>query len=119
MFLIDAALVIFHNSPPRVVVSELKMDLACPESCFQAESAIDCRLELEYWSGTQFWENRLSIVSVVRQICQKELDDDLIGEFSRLGTLNLFTMVQGKAPGAHEIAYFSMQRLTWLQQFTP
>ncbi|KAJ5350412.1 hypothetical protein N7541_008139 [Penicillium brevicompactum] len=94
VFLIDAALVIFHNSPPRVVVSELKMNVACPEACFQAESAAECQLHLEEWKKTQFWKNGLSIVSVVRQICQNDFEDELAREFSQLGTLNLFTIVQ-------------------------
>ncbi|KAJ6070251.1 hypothetical protein N7467_011570 [Penicillium canescens] len=94
VFLIDAALVIFHNSPPRLMVSELKMDVSCPEACFQAESATECMSRFEQWTETRFWRNRLSIVSVVRQICQAEIDEDLVQEFSKIGTLNLFTMVQ-------------------------
>jgi hypothetical protein len=95
IFLIDAALTILHNSPPRMVVSELKMDVACPESCFQAESAQDCFKELRAWAQTRFWKNRISVVSVVRRVCQKTIDDDLVLEYSYLGTFNLFTMVQG------------------------
>jgi hypothetical protein len=94
VFLIDAALVIFHNSPPRLMVSELKMDVSCPEACFQAESATECLSHWEQWTETRFWRNRLSIVSVVRQICQAEINEDLVQEFSKIGTLNLFTMVQ-------------------------
>lgn len=96
IFLIDAALTILHNSPPRMVVSELKMDVACPESCFQAESAQDCIKEVRAWAQTRFWKNRISVVSVVRRVCQKTIDDDLVQEYSHLGTLNLFTMVQGR-----------------------
>ncbi|KAJ5874784.1 uncharacterized protein N7529_003214 [Penicillium soppii] len=94
VFLIDAALVIFHNSPPRVVVSELKMDVSCPEACFQAESATECLLQLEEWTKTRFWRNRSSMVSVVRRICQNQIDEEMVREFSQLGTLNLFTVVQ-------------------------
>ncbi|KAJ5089197.1 hypothetical protein N7532_007881 [Penicillium argentinense] len=94
VFLIDAALTIFHNSPPRMVVPELKMDVACPEACFQAESAGECMRQLKFWAKTRFWKHRLSIVSVVRRICQSAIDESLVQEFSQLGTLNLFTMVQ-------------------------
>ncbi|KAJ5303989.1 uncharacterized protein N7443_003649 [Penicillium atrosanguineum] len=93
-FLIDAALTIFHNSPPRIVVSELRMDVACPEACFQADTAEECLPILRVWSGTRFWKKRLSVVSVVRRICQGPIDDALVQEFSTLGTLNLFTLVQ-------------------------
>ena len=96
VFLIDAALTIFHDSPPRTLVSELKMDVACPEACFQAESAEECLGSLRVWAGTRFWKNRLSIVSAVRRICQSPIEDSLAQELSQLGTLNLFTMVQGE-----------------------
>jgi hypothetical protein len=36
IFLLDTVFVIFNNLPPRMVINELKMDLVCPESCFQA-----------------------------------------------------------------------------------
>lgn len=96
VFLIDAALTIFHNAPPRTLVSELKMDVACPEACFQAETAEECLGGLRAWASTRFWRNRLSIISVVRRICQSPIEEALIQELSQLGTLNLFTMVQGK-----------------------
>ncbi|KAJ5664999.1 uncharacterized protein N7477_007447 [Penicillium maclennaniae] len=93
-FLIDAALTILHNSPPRIVVSELRMDVACPEACFQAETAEECLQILRVWSSTRFWKKRPSVVSVVRRICQGPIDETLVQEFSILGTLNLFTLVQ-------------------------
>lgn len=71
------------------------MDVACPEACFQAETAEECLASLRVWSGTRFWKKRLSVVSVVRRICQGPIDETLVQEFSNLGTLNLFTMVQG------------------------
>jgi hypothetical protein len=52
-------------------------------------------MHLEEWTKSRFWRNRMSIVSVVRRICQDQIDDQLVREFSQLGTLNLFTMVQG------------------------
>lgn len=95
IFLIDSALTILHNSPPRMVVSELKMDVASPESCFQSESAEECQENLRVWARTRFWKNRISVVSVVRRVCQNSIDDDLVLEYSHLGTMNLFTIVQG------------------------
>lgn len=94
VFLIDAALTILHNSPPRMVVPELKMEVATPESCFQAESASECMEQLRNWAQSRFWKNRLSVVSVVRRICQSPIEESLIQDFACLGTLNLFTTVQ-------------------------
>ena len=94
VFLFDAALTIFHNSPPRMVVSELKMDLACPEACFQAESAEECSERLAESEGSMVWSERLSVSNMLRKICQRDLDDWQVHELASMGTLNLFTTVQ-------------------------
>ena len=77
-----------------MVVSELKMDMACSEACFQAESAEECLFELLSWNNSVFWQKELSVAAVVRQMCQGELSEELTLEFSQMGTLNLFTTVQ-------------------------
>jgi len=98
VFLFDAALTIFHNSPPRMVVSELRMDMACPEASFQAESAEECLFELRKWSSSVFWRERLSVASVVRRMCQPQpqaqTSEEPVQGFSQMGTLSLFTTVQ-------------------------
>ncbi|KAL3480445.1 hypothetical protein BJX99DRAFT_244215 [Aspergillus californicus] len=94
VFLFDVALTVFHNSPPRMVVSELKIEMACSEACFQAGSAEECFNELKKWESTMFWRQRLSIVAVVKRICQNELTSLSIDEYSQMGSLNLFTIVQ-------------------------
>ncbi|KAL4913864.1 hypothetical protein BDW62DRAFT_156482 [Aspergillus aurantiobrunneus] len=94
VFLFDAAFTIFHNSPPRMVVSELKIEMACSEACFQAESAEECFAALKQWETTIFWHRHLSIVAVVKNICQKELTAESVDEYSKMGSLNLFTAVQ-------------------------
>lgn len=77
-----------------MVVSELKMDMACPEPCFQAESAEECLVELRQWSSSVFWREQLSVASVVRRICQCGLSEQSIFQLAQMGTLNLFTTVQ-------------------------
>jgi hypothetical protein len=77
-----------------MVISELKMEMACPEASFQAESAEECFVVLENWKQTVFWTRHLSIVAVVKSLCQKELTAETIEEYSKMGTLNLFTAVQ-------------------------
>uniref|UniRef100_A0A093VGT3 Zinc-type alcohol dehydrogenase-like protein n=1 Tax=Talaromyces marneffei PM1 TaxID=1077442 RepID=A0A093VGT3_TALMA len=42
VFLMDTAFVTFNNLPPRMVVKEMKMHVAAPESCFQASTADQC-----------------------------------------------------------------------------
>ncbi|KAJ5637209.1 hypothetical protein N7490_007088 [Penicillium lividum] len=115
VFLIDVALIVLHNSPPRMLISELRMDVACPEACFQAESAAECLGSLRVWAGTRFWKKRLSIVSVVRRICQSPLKDGLVQEFSQLGTLNLFTVVQA----IHSLMFHLHNSLVFESTLTP
>ncbi|KPI40268.1 uncharacterized protein AB675_7445 [Cyphellophora attinorum] len=47
VFLIDTAYTLFNNSPPRMVISEMKVSPACPEVCFQAETAESCLQALQ------------------------------------------------------------------------
>ncbi|KAJ6166578.1 hypothetical protein N7470_002025 [Penicillium chermesinum] len=46
-FLLDTAFVIFHNLPPRMVIREMRMHMAVPESCFQAMTANECHQNLQ------------------------------------------------------------------------
>ncbi|GFG07768.1 hypothetical protein IFM61392_05026 [Aspergillus lentulus] len=115
VFLIDAAMAIFHHTPPRMVVSELKMDMACPESCFQADTAAECFYALREWEGSIFWSERLSVPGVLRRICQGQLDDHSVLEFSKMGTLNLFTTVQA----LHSLTFHLQNSLVFESTLAP
>ncbi|GIK00364.1 hypothetical protein Aspvir_004387 [Aspergillus viridinutans] len=115
VFLIDAAMAIFHHTPPRMVVSELKMDMACPEACFQADTATECFYALREWEGSIFWSERLSVAGVVRRICQGELGDRSVLEFSKMGTLNLFTTVQA----LHSMTFYLQNSLVFESTLAP
>ncbi|RDW74283.1 transcription factor domain-containing protein [Aspergillus mulundensis] len=94
IFLFDAALTIFHNSPPRMVVSELRMEVTCPEPCFQAQSAEECFAAIKKWEATAFWRHHMSIAALVKAICQAELEPKVVEAYADMGALNLFTAVQ-------------------------
>ncbi|KAE8368572.1 hypothetical protein BDV27DRAFT_40370 [Aspergillus caelatus] len=115
VFCIDSAITMLHNSPPRMVVSELKMDIACPEECFQAGSATECFTALSAWKDSIFWRERLSMSSVVKWICQRSLDDHLVHEFSRMGTLNMCTLVLS----LHSLIFSLQNSLIFESTFTP
>ncbi|PLB53628.1 hypothetical protein P170DRAFT_396143 [Aspergillus steynii IBT 23096] len=115
VFLFDAALTIFHNSPPRMVVSELKMSLACPEACFQAESAEECSTLLAEWEGSIFWGKRLSVSAMLRKICQRDLDEWQVYELAKMGTLNLFTTVQS----LHSLTFHLQNSLVFESSLEP
>ncbi|KAF4256119.1 hypothetical protein CNMCM8812_007317 [Aspergillus fumigatus] len=115
VFLIDAAMAIFHHAPPRMVVSELNMDMACPEACFQADTATECFRTLREWERSIFWSERLSVAGVVRRICQRQLDDHSVLEFSKMGTLNLFTTVQA----LHSLTFHLQNSLVFESTLAP
>lgn len=72
------------------------MSLACPEACFQAESAEACSALLAGWTGSIFWSKKLSVSAMLRKICQSDLDEMQVQDLACMGTLNLFTTVQCK-----------------------
>jgi hypothetical protein len=88
--LLDTAFTIFNNFPPRIAITELKMNLACPEACFQAESADDCLLQLI--NGTTPFN---SIASVVETICEEEIDPTAWHALTQIGVLNSFVIISG------------------------
>lgn len=96
IFLLDSAFVIFNNSPPRLVVPELKMDLACPEPCFQATSSEECFIQLHSWNAVRASGQRLDVSLAVEIICQGQISDEDQAVFSALSILNMFTIVTGK-----------------------
>ncbi|QKX62667.1 uncharacterized protein TRUGW13939_09828 [Talaromyces rugulosus] len=93
VFLLDGGFVIFNNMPPRMVVSELEMGLACPDECFQAPSASECLAILETWAGKtpQFYQ--YSIVSVLETMFRRDLSVEKKGIYAHFGILNLFIIV--------------------------
>ena len=95
VFLLDGGFVIFNNMPPRMVVSELEMGLACPDECFQAPSASECLAILETWAGKtpQFYQ--YSIVSVLETMFRRDLSVEKKGIYAHFGILNLFIIVTG------------------------
>lgn len=95
VFLFDAAFVIFNNSPPRMVVLELTMDLACPESCFQATSSEECFVCLNSWSYARDSPPTLDLSSAVEIICRPQISEENQKIFSSLSTLNMFAIITG------------------------
>ncbi|KIW21265.1 hypothetical protein PV08_01845 [Exophiala spinifera] len=95
IFLIDTAFVIFNNLPPRLVIKEMKMHMACTEATFQASTARTCwdqiqrDLELKRESG-----NIKALCSAVELLCKDSgrIPQDQLLALADLGPLNLFSM---------------------------
>jgi hypothetical protein len=77
---------------------EMRMNLCCPEECFQAETAGECLIELQMWMSLPL--AKLSLSMAVTKVCQKVFSEAECMEFATMGPLNLFMMTFGKFPTA-------------------
>lgn len=92
IFLLDTAFVMFNNLPPRMVIKELKMDLVCPESCFQAPTADECFVSITNWTSSKVGKRKMSLRSAIETLLGENMDQDTRATFAELEILNLFTM---------------------------
>lgn len=92
VFLLDTAFVIFNNLPPRMVITEMTMDLASCEAVFQAHAS-------DHW--WQLTQQRLRSPKIYRQcslyqaaeiLCADEIDEINLEALAQLGPLNLFAI---------------------------
>ncbi|KAF4781083.1 hypothetical protein HER10_EVM0003162 [Colletotrichum scovillei] len=94
IFLLDGAFVIFHNSPPRLVVAEMRMSLVCPDSCFQASSQEECFVILHNWTSSEPRQAQMRVVDLVEAMCNNHLsDEETCQGLAGLSMLNLFTAI--------------------------
>jgi hypothetical protein len=80
-----------------MVTKELRMRMASPESCFQAETAVDCAEAFRKWTSQTPQNVRLSLHGTIQIFCSGKMQPDLCNSFARLGPLNLFVIVSGKS----------------------
>ncbi|CAI4215964.1 unnamed protein product [Parascedosporium putredinis] len=98
IFLLDFAFVIFHNSPPRLVVPEMQMSLACPDDCFQASSMEECFVRLRAWTYGRPFHDDLTTYEAVEILCGPESVWTVESKSERLtglSILNMFTLISG------------------------
>ncbi|OQE29966.1 hypothetical protein PENSTE_c002G09532 [Penicillium steckii] len=90
--LLDTAFALFWDVPPRMTITELHMDIACPEECFQAENAEACFQQICLWSISQAQPGSFSVRNCVRRLCDLSTtqNDTSIGGLS---TLNMFILI--------------------------
>ncbi|PMD39577.1 hypothetical protein L207DRAFT_566531 [Hyaloscypha variabilis F] len=93
IFLLDHAFTIFNNLPPRMVIKEMKMHMAFPESCFQAATKDECYGEIQCWISSFSPTCYITLLAAVEDICERALVQDTRRNLARLGPLNLFAMV--------------------------
>jgi hypothetical protein len=72
------------------------MDLACPESCFQAASSEECFVHLNTWNVTHESHRRPNLSAAIETMTQEQISVEHQLLFSSLSTLNMFAIVTGK-----------------------
>ncbi|RDL41437.1 uncharacterized protein BP5553_01416 [Venustampulla echinocandica] len=93
IFLLDHAFTIFYNLPPRMVIKEMKMHMAFPESCFQAATEDECYEQIQSWMLGLGRTCCITLRTAVEDACEKVLVQDTHRNLARLGPLNLFAIV--------------------------
>ncbi|PKS08387.1 hypothetical protein jhhlp_005331 [Lomentospora prolificans] len=93
IFLLDHAFVTFNNLPPRMVIKEMKIHLARPEACFQAETAEECLEELQKWTAQSAILPVLTLSEAVEMVCKGAMPEGMHETLAHLGALNLFAMI--------------------------
>ncbi|KAL1890729.1 hypothetical protein Sste5346_008054 [Sporothrix stenoceras] len=93
IYLLDQAFVIFNNLPPRVMIKEMVMHMAWPESTFQATTAADCAREAQLWLRRSAPLHNVTLREVVESFCSGVIVPDICRTFADLGPLNLFCIV--------------------------
>lgn len=80
-----------------MVIKEMKMHLATPESCFQAVSADECHREIQTHlpSGHAYW--RLSFRGAFEALAKDTFSPSMRQIIAASGPLNLFALTSGKS----------------------
>ncbi|KAK3903561.1 hypothetical protein C8A05DRAFT_14485 [Staphylotrichum tortipilum] len=93
IFLLDTAFVIFNNLPHRMVIKEMRMHLASPEACFQAETPDECYDQIQHWMSPESPFCSLLLRDAIENLCLDTMTDETHQQLSQLGPMNLFAMV--------------------------
>ncbi|PMD42185.1 hypothetical protein L207DRAFT_527125 [Hyaloscypha variabilis F] len=112
VFLLDTAFVIFNNTPPRMVLHEMSLEMAASESCFQAENAADSYKHWQAHIPQQFAVpgSTLLLLGEAISTLMREAYDAHAPRFADLSTLNLFTIIAG----LHTVVFQQLSLFTCL-----
>ncbi|EXJ55240.1 hypothetical protein A1O7_08166 [Cladophialophora yegresii CBS 114405] len=106
VFFIDTAFVIFNGTPPRIALRQLRMALACPERCFQAQSAEECFMNIQWWickTRTSRESGPSTLFDFIRTFCKDEIDPAVRDVYAHEAYVNHFAV-----PSAMHVLLFNM-----------
>lgn len=75
------------------MLSELNIDLTCPDACFEANSAEECFILLYDSKPNGADHPSLNISTTLELLCRTDCDD--LESLKHLSILNMFTIVTG------------------------
>lgn len=97
IFFLDASFTIFTNLPPRMLVSEMDVDVICPEPCFQASTAEECLEQLKLWRQSFLGGKPCTLSKAVSMLCRGKLSHDLMNAFVQTNVTNMLAFILCKS----------------------
>ncbi|KAL2809387.1 hypothetical protein BJX63DRAFT_423902 [Aspergillus granulosus] len=89
IYIHDIGFSIFSNLPQRTRIQEMALDMACPEACFQAQSASECFSAIKTWTSHPLWKCGKRLRDIVEVILCMDLNQEMQAYITHLGVLNL------------------------------
>ncbi|KAF2825304.1 hypothetical protein CC86DRAFT_407523 [Ophiobolus disseminans] len=106
IFNLDSAFAQFYRHSPRMSISEMEVDLAAPDVCFQATSAEECFVALKIWRNSfHSPADNLTVSSTVRALCDPGTNTsaEYRQAFAHLSVLNMFTVISALYAETHRL----------------
>ncbi|KAE8399515.1 hypothetical protein BDV37DRAFT_297721 [Aspergillus pseudonomiae] len=103
IYIHDTGFAIFSNYPPRMRIQEMSLSMACPEACFQAQTAAECLTAIRTWTGHQLWGCRRTMREIVQVMFCRDINLDIREYISHLGILNLWIVCSALCAEAFQI----------------
>ena len=95
VFLLDTAWVIFHNTPPRMAVQEIRIACACPETVFQATDVQSWAQMIQDWATSEIGRRQPTIWQLVTLLWTNQPSQEDWRMLQEMSSLNFFTTASG------------------------
>ncbi|EEU37054.1 uncharacterized protein NECHADRAFT_52033 [Fusarium vanettenii 77-13-4] len=92
-FMFDKGFVLFNNIPPRMVIKEMTMHIAWPDSIFQAGTAAECAREIQAFLSRSSSGSYLTLCEVFERYCKDKMDPNLRRVLVEHGASHLFAII--------------------------
>lgn len=83
------------------------MQMASPESCFQAPTSESCLEEIRLWMPDPMAMCHITLREAIENLCIKTLSLEAQRRMAEFGPLNLFAIISGERPPCVRLRYLS------------